>query len=496
MAAPPPFKVCPYSIDELKNLFAQVAGTSVEAVANKTHLVFFEGNGAFVGYFKDPSIAAKTIVVEPQYVDHDYLEDFAAYYVRCFEDYSRKCTRLHFFSRGFSEEDFRALLAGDGTKISPAQLSESYLGFIVAKPVPHAFIGRTCLKPYSDDGGRRRYMNVRKCEATLFGFKLSVDSLAFQEQDQVVSACATSALWSAFHATSVLFQHSLPSPVEITTQAAEHWPVRSRVFPHTDGLQVEQMAFAIRRVGLEPLYVQGDPTGLPHAPFVLTPKVLRSSVYAYSSFKIPVIVVTQIFDAANKYLGNHACTVTGCSLPPGAITPGPETKFLSDRMDKIYVHDDQVGPFARMTLMEGASPFQLTTSWGLPNHVDVKAVPFALLIPLYNKIRIPFSNVLKLITWLDRGLTFLRGLPGNPLKLEQKQPEWDVRLTSNSEFKQGLATAAHFSVEEQRRLRLLELPRFMWRGTATTSKGVQLDLLIDATDIDRGKYVLVRARTG
>lgn len=471
--------VLPYSIDHLKTFFAHVAGTTVEAVSEKTHRVFFEG------YFQDPGVAAKTIVVEWEYVDHDYLEDFAAYYVRCFEDYERKCARLHFFNISFSEDDFRTLLGGDETKLAVKQLQDSYLGFIVTKPLPHAFVGRTCLKTYTDDGGRRQYMNVRTCEATLFGIKLAVKSLAFQEQDQVVSACATSALWSALHATSVLFQHSLPSPVEITRQAAEHSPVRSRVFPHTDGLQVEQMAFAIRRVGLEPLYVQGDQP----PDFVLTPRVLRSSVYAYSSLKIPVILITALLDPTGKHIGNHACTITGFSLPSGAAATGHETRLLSDRIDKLYVHDDQVGPFARMVLVDGATPFHLTTSWGLPRRPGVRAVPFSLLIPLYNKIRIPFSNVLKLITGLDKGLTFFRGISGNPLKLDPEQPTWDVRLTSINEFKNSLSAAPHLTPDQQRGLRLLDLPRFMWRATASTSKGVQIDVLIDATDIDHGRFV-------
>lgn len=483
----PLFSVRPYTIQNLIELLADVADTSNEVVAAKTHLVFFEG------YFQDASIAAKTIVVEWKYVDHDYLEDFAAYYVRCFEDYERKCARLHFFQHDFSEDEFSALLAGDEAKLSSSHLRERYLGFIVAKPLPHAVVGRTCLKTYGDDNGRRRYMNVRPCKASLFGLELSVDSLAFQEQDRVVSACATSALWSAFHATSVLFQHSLPSPVDITRQAAEHSPVRSRVFPHSDGLLVEQMAFAIRRVGLEPLYVQGDPDD-PEEPgnVRVTARVLRSSVYAYSSYGIPMILLTDLYepDGQNgRFRGSHACTITGFSAGAKPAPTDARTMLTADRIDKLYVHDDQVGPFARMELLEQSGFVGLSTSWGLPNLRDVVALPFALLIPLYNKIRIPFSNAIKLIKALDRGLTLLRGLPGNPLQLQQEKPEWDVRLTNINEVKESVAKATHLSDHQKVEMRLLPLPRFMWRATASTSAGVVLDVIIDATDINHGRFI-------
>ena len=42
-------------------------------------------------------LGAQTIVVENDYIDRDYLDDYAAYYARCFRRYNRHCRRLHFF---------------------------------------------------------------------------------------------------------------------------------------------------------------------------------------------------------------------------------------------------------------------------------------------------------------------------------------------------------------------------------------------------------------
>ncbi len=73
------------------------------------------------------------------------------------------------------------------------ELKESYLGFSVIKPLPVTFLGKTCLKAYSNDsndGSERHYIH-RQYIANLLGIQFSVDSVAYQEQDKVVSACAT-----------------------------------------------------------------------------------------------------------------------------------------------------------------------------------------------------------------------------------------------------------------------------------------------------------------
>ncbi|MGA2356720.1 MAG: hypothetical protein ABSG02_19675, partial [Terriglobales bacterium] len=51
-------------------------------------------------------IGAKTIVVEEEYVDGDYLDDYASFYVKCFEDYPKRCKRLHFFAVETSSAQF------------------------------------------------------------------------------------------------------------------------------------------------------------------------------------------------------------------------------------------------------------------------------------------------------------------------------------------------------------------------------------------------------
>src|SRR5262245_3400627 len=92
-------------------------------------------------------VGARTIVAELDYTDRDYLDDFAAFYVRCFANYDRRCRRLHFFSSTIKEEQFLQIVQSDTNSPLSRSLSDSYLGFIVARPLPSAVIGRTLLQP-------------------------------------------------------------------------------------------------------------------------------------------------------------------------------------------------------------------------------------------------------------------------------------------------------------------------------------------------------------
>jgi len=114
------FEVCGYSIGRLRDLIVEKSRSTPEVVARKLHSVYFDE------YFS--ALGAKTIVVENDYIDRDYLEDYAGYYVRCFECYERVCTRLHFFPTSFSKDEFEALLTGHTDGVDQPALDDNYLG--------------------------------------------------------------------------------------------------------------------------------------------------------------------------------------------------------------------------------------------------------------------------------------------------------------------------------------------------------------------------------
>jgi hypothetical protein len=458
----------PYSADALRLELGRKSHDA-SAVARKLHCVYFEEYFAALG--------ARTILVEEEYVDRDFLEDFAAYYVRCFPRYERYCRRLHFFSRDISLDDFGRLLEGD--RQQEGSIRENYLGFIVVKPLPETVVGRTCLKTYSTGDGRS-YPITRTNKVHLFGVDLEVQTLAFQEQDRAAAACATSALWSAFQATAMVFQHHIPSPVEITQSATERAMLAGRVLPN-DGLTLEQMADGIRRVGLESLVLSAA-----------DPYILRSIVYSYCSGGVPVLLIGDILDCTNpakpRTMGAHAVAATGFHLAgQPAVEQLGGVALRSSRIDKLYCHDDQVGPFARMIFSAaGPAGSSLSTSWrnGRNEVGHVWMEPKVAMVPLYHKIRVRLPWVLEHVAAFDRLLQFVRNLFGQANQVPGLHPvEWDVSLTTVDEIKRD----HHAGPPYPGRRAFLEhsLPRFLWRARGIQNGTTSLDILFDATDIER-----------
>jgi hypothetical protein len=460
-----PYQIVPFSLDNLRDLLAAPEQAASAAVAAKGHLAYFHDYLA--------RLEAKTIVAESHYIDRDYLDDFAGYYVRCFRDYPRTCARLHFFAASFRESDFSFLLGNEGTTLTPEHLQEAYLGFVVVKPLPRTVIGRTCLRTYPPED-RRSFPITRDYEAHLFGLKLTVKSLAFQEQDTVAAACATSALCSALNGTGIQFQHHIPSPVEITQAATTHLHSRTRTLPNS-GLIAEQMADAIRSVGLEPYEVNAG-----------NDWVLKSTLYAYLRGRIPVLLLVALHEPASGVdEGRHAVTVAGYSLNnvPPVFVPNSRFSLVAFRLDKVYAHDDQIGPFARMEFLQGLN---FGTSWfdSATGQKPLQAKPVHVLIPLYSKIRIPFEMVFNIVAVFSVGTIEplqQQGTPLLPLHLE-----WDIYLTNVNTLKADLQREASLSGAYRRRILTQPMPRFIWRATALDGGVPALDLLFDATDIEQG----------
>lgn len=250
-----------------------------------------------VRYLRD--LRAGSLLVEQPYTDADYLDDYAVYYRRCHAPFDRHCKRIHFFDAQLSEGRVRALRQGVSKRLMRF-LQKHYLGFVVARPLPETVVGRTVLRNYDLDGGRRSFPATKSYKANLCGCELEVKSLAFQEQDTVLAACATVALWSAFHKTAELFQTAIPTPATITRTASQavHY---GRPIP-SSGLELEEMCSAIRHLGLEPELVDLRSGGMVPLP---------SPIYGYLSMGLPVILVVR-----STVLAIRVCTQW---LSPGIL---------------------------------------------------------------------------------------------------------------------------------------------------------------------------------
>lgn len=484
-----PYQVFPYSIETLKTLLAERSGAKDFVVEQKLHSYYFDS------YFA--AVKAKTIVVETDYIDKFFTDDYAGYYVRCFGgDYKRRCSRFHFFDIAFSERDLAYLLDGSKSKLSQEKLNTAYCGFVVVKPLPKTFVGRTCLKTYPSLNGQRHYPITRQYSANLFGIKLEVSTLPFQEQDTVAAACATSALWSVFNGTATLFQHSIPSPLEITKAAKAGMPARTRTFPNENGLTAEEMAQAIRNVGMEPFSVS-----------VRDNYITKSTLYAYLNGKVPVLMLGPSANANDSEnglvlsdLGGHAIAATGYGLSSDRPTPYGEGFLLrSSRINRIYAHDDQVGPFTSMYFENGPVVIDpqnpafnldyLSVACGpdAKNKSGSVFIPQFLLIPLTTTIRIPFEVILNVVIDFDSIVEWFRS---NEFLSVNSRIEWDICLTSGNDYKAGIFDDIVDVPGSRHNVLTTHLPKFIWRATAYEEKRPLIDLLFDTTDVKQGSLLI------
>lgn len=484
-------EVLPWSVDNFKELLKSASKASEAKIDAKLHSRYFQD------YFGHAEINARSIVVENDYVDRDYLEDYASYYVRCFQHYSQKCKRMHFFSITFTEEDLEKLIVGNQSTISESDLRDNYLGFIVIKPLPQTFIGRTCLRTYGHDQGRRRYPITRDYSVSLFGIPLYVKSLGFQEQDTVAGACATSALWSIFQGTGTTFHHAIPSPAEISNLADNMHASESRRSP-SRGLTDDQAITAIRGVGLEP-----------HVQQVSDKFAFQNSLYAYLRGGVPAYLGVRLCHISDQAVargdfkdgefnfypngGGHAVAVTGFSL--GGKVEALAGGFLlrGTKIDKIYVHDDQVGPFAKMKLMEskyinvsgGQEPvILLETSWKSKKGYKLYAIPDKAIFPLYHKIRIPYTFVQEAIAVFDQAMRAL------PQVNTAGDLTWDIFLVTNSEYIDFQRKRQDVEADHRLTLATKSLPKYFWQASLFQDGKPIMTIFFDATDLEQGEVVV------
>lgn len=119
-------------------------------------------------------------------------------------------------------------------------------------------------------------------------------------------------------------------------------------------------------------------------------------------------------------------------------------------------------------------------------YVNVRAIPDALLFPLYNKIRLPYSAPMKdIIDFDDAWRSVVKSVPALPAL------EWDLRLLTIAKLRQDITGWASLTPQDREKLLTSSLPRFLWLATARDDTSRRIDIVFDATDIDSGDYIRI-----
>jgi hypothetical protein len=460
-------QILPFSQENLLSSLSNKY-TEGEVIKNKSHFNYF------LNYLGSDGLKSKTILVEEPYVSKDFIDDYTYYYATCHEDYSKFCKRIHFFDISFDESEFKKELLD---KESTSDFWNSYLGFIVVKPIPTTIIGFTVLKTYSESNSfnERNFWGIRDYKIHLYGKVLTIKSLAFQEQDSVLAACATTAIWSMLNKASIDFHTILKSPGQITKDAGDMASDGSRLFPNS-GLNLLQICQAIYNSGLvseikQDNYVLNGSDGSPIFRIVSN-EYTKKIINAYSSIGIPLILV--IYVPNGGIHGLHAITISGFLQKEPIIEPSKqEISWLSSNIEKIYTHDDQHGPFARVTfndVCEIDTPWSHTTASYQPTYVS------SIVVPLYPKIRISYENIESIVLGIDRILYFFFNGKINANLV------WDIKIDFSENFKGKIIDS---TLDEITKIDILKksLPKYLWVASCYVGNEKILDFTFDATNV-------------
>lgn len=406
------------------------------------------------------------------------------------------------------------------TKEFKGSLQESYLGYCVIRPMPTNFLGRICLRPYKallEDASQFKIIKNQE-EVSFFGIALTVEAAALREQDKVVSACATSAVWSLLNGYGHLSSHEIPSLSTITKVATNPDIHGSRTFPST-GLMPDQIARSLKHFSLEPHSKRIDYFG--PADRLLQ---LKHYVHAHVSNDVPLLLGGMVYSDCSpdtepgtvfKREGMHLVCVLGFRRNPGYdfeldqdCSVGP---FLNqaDSLNRLYVHDDRYGPYMSIRIDSPleildlpAQQHQLAYEISKPS-VGTKEyfVPYILTFGLYHKIRLSLEDITKVCTTLHRFFEASIEVPSaiqNEVETIQHNIKevlegvWSITLTTGAKLKDDISqlTTPWMSSKGFQKVDFLtsNMPKYLWlcRVTRRDNGDRLTDIIFDATEILQG----------
>lgn len=271
----------------------------------------------------------KTVLIEDEYIDLDFRTAFSRLYYSRHFDTPRRCQRLHFFSEHVPFASFKRV---------NHQLSDSYLGYCVLRPLPGYRLGTSV---FSIELYREGHpVCATDYTANIAGNAVTIRAIPWMQQDNLVAACATISIWVATHYLSRKFAPEFQS--FHTSEITDLSGTAGRRMPNV-GLMPEEMLQALHAMNYQPIQ--------------LIPRTLRSAqriTYSMVESAIPVIVTFQ-----NTKDLSHAVTVVGHLGPEDVHAKAVnhskvQTMQLYDHAEAIpgfLVQDDMNGPGRKLTYL-------------------------------------------------------------------------------------------------------------------------------------------------
>lgn len=335
------------------------------------------------------SLECKAILVEEDYVDYDYRDEFAHFYSTVFTSYSNLCIRLHFFKDNIA---YLKELRDTNKKID-------YLGYTVIRPIEVGKVGRTIFRPWVHSPNNDYHLCVSSYSSHIFGKEFEIIGTPFIQQDTMVMRCAQASIWMATRTLSQSYRF-LPRclPYEITDAATRYPSWLGKPMP-SSGLNLELMVNSLTKLGYPPLvYSKSQFSEEDWDPIDI--------IYKYIESQVPVIAVVP----------NHAITIIGHTFDPhpNISKKVKQKRIISSKewLDSFIIHDDALGPYRLLPVSDearkrfvGSSREHLLPPNNCLYHTtnDVQHI----IIPLPFKVYFPGISIDPHVEWAIKNKLFL-----------------------------------------------------------------------------------------
>lgn len=435
-------------------------------------------------YLADREVGAKTMLVERPYVDRHYLQEYVGYYASKLYPPARNATRIHFWKRAFDTDAWNGFVtqaAAEGVGGVERDLQPDYLGYVVVRPFAACPIGRTLLATYRDRTSRCYAPAVTSHDVHLQGFTFHVNALPFQQQDQGLGACATTALWSSLARATRADGGRAATPLDVARAAADGG---GQLVAAPDGLDLDSMKRTFRQLGYVPhVFVPAD-----HDVFLLALK-------AYVRAGIAVVLRLRVEGTSEV----HAVAVAGMRESDDEFSErdlvihARDFHVAATGLSRLYLHDDRLGPYARFVFVtpsekemrtarkqRHASPLRVRfdpRKKGFEEYTEPMRIESAL-VPLYPKVR---TSAEGLIAYAGDYLPLVRMAAGAQRDALRIEPQFMLGGLYVAKVGEVLRDSARLATLRRSAL----LSRYVGVIRFSLPDGWLCDLVIDTTDVRR-----------
>lgn len=404
------------------------------------------------------------VIIEEDYIDKDYLDEFSLFYSTTFKTYGRFCTRLHFFKGDLIKS--LGISGGSGkiedlTAVDRNTLQNAYLGFMIIRPIEKNKLGRTVIRPYIKNDNEEFVLSRTSCEVNLHGINLIAKGMPFMHQDTQAGVCASASQWMLARYAHERFgfkRHTLPN----ITAFANRFLNVSRPFPATKGLNVCQIVSSLIQMDFAPIVYDKESKH--------SGSELEEIVYHYLESELPVILILNI---------RHVCLVIGHDFMP-QIKPRKKNKRIKKNSDYIHhliVHDDELGPYLRMPMKNSnvknanffntEDPALFRTSYTTPYSFSQNVS--SVIVPSFKKIYIESVIVENYVQNILTGqnplftqlLQFIKDQTFLPSLLENQIIIRTFFIKSN-DYKEKIAKISALSLQIRQLYLNMKMPKFIW----------------------------------